>query len=178
MSLFAGHLPHQTQQVSFSPGHVRPRKRVCVHVDVSLRREGWHCTFCWRRYRCCSLLTLSSLGLLHSAARNTPETALTYAGWEWCQSGCWLRAAEICFSVAFHTLSSTLLNPGGLVPLWASLHHPSKSPHMRVNLSWPRRAGGWTAQRPSFTLQQRLLIFRLANCLYTVWNAQSDYFLG
>lgn len=60
---------------------------------------------------------LSLLVLLHSAARNTPETALTYAGWEWCQSGCWLRVAEICFSVAFHTLCLTLLNPGGLVPL-------------------------------------------------------------
>lgn len=76
-----------------------------------------------------SLSLSSPLRLLPpSAARNTPETPITYTGWEWCQSGCWLRAAGVCFSVAFHTLCTTLLNPGGLVPLWAPLYHPSKSP--------------------------------------------------
>lgn len=64
-------------------------------------------------------LSLSSPLILlpPSGARNTPETAITYAGWEWCQSGCWLRVAGVCFSLAFHTLCATLQNPGGLVPL-------------------------------------------------------------
>lgn len=77
-------------------------------------------------------LSLSSPLILlpPSGARNTPETAITYTSWEWCQSGCWLRVAGVCFSVAFHTLCTTLQNPGGLVPLWAPLYHLSKSsPH-------------------------------------------------
>lgn len=114
-------------QGSLAPGLVRPRMRISAHVWLYKGKSGTvHFT---EGVTDDAAYSLSSPLILlpPSAARNTPETATTYTGWEWCQSGCWLRVAGVCFSLAFHTLCTTLLSPWELVPLWAPLYHPSKS---------------------------------------------------
>jgi len=113
-----------------------------------MRGQGWLCMcmyVCMYKGKAGTVLLLRELQMLQPTcslslfpsytptlfrARNTPEIGITYTGWEGCQSGCWLRAAGVCFSMAFHTLCTTLPNPRGLVPLWALLYYPSKSsPH-------------------------------------------------
>lgn len=156
-----------------------PRTNVYLCACTYIWSESCNHTFCWGNYTLQPTLSLfPSPTPTPSGARNTPETATTYARWEWCQRGCWLKVAGVCFSMVFQTLCTTLWNPGGLVPLWAPLYHLSKSsPHKGKSQLAPG-AGGWAAQRALFTPQWRLLIFRLAACISTAQNVQSDYFLG
>lgn len=123
-----------------------PRTNVYLCACTYIWSESCDHNFCRGNYRFCSLLTLSlfpSPTSIPSGTRNTPESATTYARWEWCQRGCWPRVAGVCFSMVFHTLCTTPWNPGGLVPLWAPLYHLSKSsPHEgKSQLAWELESG-------------------------------------
>lgn len=89
--------------------------------------------------------------------------------------------AESSWSLLQHGLSYPLhdpLKPWGISSPLSPIIPSVKELPTRGKVSAGLGAGGWAAQRGLFTPQWRLLIFRLAACISTAQNVQSDDFLG